>query len=447
VTALRSAIAEQDVDLAYSDADRLDRAGRRTEPFFKPDWSPELLYSCDLLTGVTAFDPSLLDSGLDLSSAGPAWRRAVGLEIGHKCRQPRHIPHVLSHTPLPAQDGTSGYEGEALRRCVSAHLNRQKRVCPVVELGPGGWPIVRWQTRTERLVSVVIPSRDKVELLGPCLEGLLARTTYEPLEIIVVDNASVEDSTKALYRHLSHEARFRLVTHDGPFNFSAACNHGARAARGDLLLFLNNDTEVLHPDWLEQLVQWFEVDGIGAVGSKLLFPDGTLQHAGVIVGMGGIAGHLFHGEHEHYWSLFGSDDWYRNLSAVTGACVLVSREAFDSVGGFDEAYRLAYGDVDLCIRLRNSGWRILYTPHARLLHHESRTRGKRVPRRDFEMIASRLEMSGLLNGDPFYNPNLSYASLRPTFCEGSHDLPRQLFLNLMKRLPPKETILLPDDLR
>jgi GT2 family glycosyltransferase len=214
-----------------------------------------------------------------------------------------------------------------------------------------------------------------------------------------------------------------------------------------LILFLNNDTMVLHEDWLHRMVQWFDLKDVGSVGAKLLYPDGTLQHAGVIVGLGGIADHLFAGQPEHLSTIFGSDGWYRNLSAVTAACMLVSRKAFNDVDGFDEGYTLNYSDVDLCMKIRDQGWRIVYTPDVRLIHYEHKSHNRNVPRSDFTYSSRRFRETHFLDRDPYFNCNLSYMSTYPIFNKSKSDHPLELNRRLLSRLPKKSMLQLPDDLR
>jgi GT2 family glycosyltransferase len=295
-------------------------------------------------------------------------------------------------------------------------------------------------------VSIIIPTKDKAEILAVCLQTLVGRTRYRPFEVVLVDTGSRERTTERLYGAYRSRSGFSIVSDPGSFNFSRACNTGARAARGSRLLFLNNDTEILHEDWLDRMAQWLDDPGVGAVGARLLYPDTTLQHAGVVVGMGGLASHLFHQQHKGVSGIFGQEHWYRNLSAVTAACLLTSRQAFDSVGGFDETLELVYGDTEYCLRLRQIGLRIVYSPDAELVHYESQSRGKSVPRADFVRFSERLFALGALDGDPYFNPGLSLQSTRPRLRLGSLDDPKVLNRRLMSGLPRRPTIIVPDDL-
>jgi GT2 family glycosyltransferase len=221
----------------------------------------------------------------------------------------------------------------------------------------------------------------------------------------------------SLYRSLQAGGRVKVVAFDGPFNFSAACNAGAAAARGELLLFLNNDIEVIDPDWLEELARWALVPSIGVVGAKLLYPDRTIQHAGVAFGIG-LVGHVFAGATEGTVGIFGSSETYRNCSAVTGACQMMRRSVFDEVGGFDERFRLSFSDVVFCIEARRRGYRVVYTPHARLVHHESFTRKREDSLEDLRRLVEYLKQQESYDDSYFHpelNPESSVPALRPPF--------------------------------
>jgi len=263
-----------------------------------------------------------------------------------------------------------------------------------------------WPTRGHK-VSIVIPTKDKLPVLRRCVKSILRLTKYPDYEILLIDNNSTEKSTRAYYESLRAHTNIRVIDYPAPFNYSAANNLGARHATGDFLLFLNNDTEVLQADWLEELARWAERPGVGAVGTKLLYPNGTIQHAGVIVGLMCHAAHVFAKLERDHQGLFGSVNWYRNYLAVTGACVMIARDIFEKIGGFDEAYELVFSDVEICLRLVEHGYRIVYTPFAALNHYEGLSRANRIPPADFHR-ASRHMVDIVESGDPYFNPNLSY---------------------------------------
>jgi GT2 family glycosyltransferase len=411
------------------------------------------MLSANMLEPAAAFRRALITrlGAPDVSRRSAAlWEFALrALRAGE---QFHHIPRILAHraggaSPIELEERLPAAWRASRVSTLTGHLSAAGLPRPACRVEYGQPAQCSWSVDPARRLSIVIPSRDQVSLLQPCLRGLMQATAYPSIDVTVVDTGSLEPETRDLYTRYASDPRFTTVAFDGPFNFGAACNLGARATTGELILFLNNDTEVLEPGWLEAMAKWFALDGIGAVGAKLLYPDGRIQHAGVVVGMGGLASHLFQGAREGTHSIFGTPEQVRNVSAVTGACMLVSRRAFEDVGAFDESFELNYSDVDLCLRLRHAGWRIVYEPQARLLHHESRSHLRHIPRRDFELASELWTARGDLDGDPYFNPNLSYMSSLPIFNRGPHDHPRPLNRRLMRRLPRKEILTLPDDVR
>ncbi len=257
----------------------------------------------------------------------------------------------------------------------------------------------------------MIPTRDRADLLGPCIDSILKRSSYPNFEIIIIDNGSVEPATTQLFTRLPTD-RVRVVWDDSPFNFSALNNHGARVAKGEILCLMNNDIEVLTPDWLEEMVSFAHRDEIGCVGARLWYPSGFLQHAGVITGVGGVAGHahlnLLRGDRGY----FNRAVLHQSFSVVTAACLLVRQAVFEQVGGLDESLAVAYNDVDFCLRVREAGYRNVWTPYAEMVHYESATRGyettpaKRA-RLEQEMTLLRQRWGEQLFNDPAYSPNLN----------------------------------------
>jgi GT2 family glycosyltransferase len=271
---------------------------------------------------------------------------------------------------------------------------------------------------------VIIPTKNRLEMLEKCLPPLLEDTDYPDFEVILVDNDS-EEAVQDYYRRLQSEyapERLRVVDYPGQFNYNTANNLGASQARGELLLFLNNDIQALDSGWLKEMSRWAERPEIGAVGAKLLYPQGTIQHAGVVMGMGAYAGHVFFQAPAEANGPFGSVDWYRDYNAVTAACLMTRRQVFEETGGFDESYQLAMSDVELCLRIRRAGYRIMYTPYARLIHYEGSTRSGHIPALDLTLAYLHMR-EYVQDGDPYYNPNLSYAVPIPTL-KPNAELPR-----------------------
>ncbi|MBM4381202.1 MAG: glycosyltransferase family 2 protein, partial [Deltaproteobacteria bacterium] len=397
-------------DVVYSDEDRPDVEGRRQRPYFKPDFSPDLLRSVNYVCHLLVVRRELLESlgGLRTGLDG-AQDHDLVLRLSERTAAIRHVPSVLYHwryRPGSASGSADAYDlaSRAGQRAVQAHLERTG-VRATVDRTPVGYR-VKYPVQGEPLVSLVVPFKDRPELLAQLWRSL-QQTRYDRFELLLVSNQSRRPETRELLDGLE-DPRIRKLSWDHPFNYSAINNFGARQARGELLVFLNNDIEAVDPDWLGELVSQAQRPEVGAVGPLLLFPDGALQHAGVVLGLHGFAGHPFWRMRDQAeMTPFGHAYWARNCLAVTGACLAVRRELFEAVGGFDERFEVCGSDVELCLRLGSGGRRVLFTPHARLVHHESASRRLHaVPERDHwrSFVAYR---PWLQTGDPFYNPNLT----------------------------------------
>lgn len=409
VCAELSRLAQQSAlpEIIYFDQDQLSEDGStRKNPVFWPDWSPELLLSVNYLE-YACFQRDLFLSCADQSrNSGEALLRCV-----EQASQIVHIPRILYHQA----NATPGDDLLTLRFSPSAAAAHLQRVgvadAQVAEDALKrirfSWPV------SGRLVSIIIPSRDRRKYLERCLTSIRHLTHYQNYEIVIVDNDSQEADTLAYYAQLQQEPNMMLLKNQANFNYSAYNNLGAHHAHGDLLLFLNNDIEAIEPCWLDELVQWAEWSEIGAVGAKLLYPDGSIQHAGIVVGMEGHGSHVFMGAPEGHTGPFGSVEWYRDVSAVTGACLMMRREVFEKVGAFDENYILVFNDIEICMRVLAHGYRVVYNPFARLIHYEGKSRGRYIPAPDIRLAYEHLK-EYVRRGDPFYNPNLSYSVRLPT---------------------------------
>ncbi|MFJ7441115.1 glycosyltransferase family 2 protein [Methylorubrum thiocyanatum] len=418
----RAVRADQELALIYSDEDKVDRRGRRFEPHFKSGYDRELLWAQNYVNHLCVVRTDALRR---LGGLRPGFEGSqdhdllLRLTEGLDASRVRHIPKVLYHWRAAAGSGT--FSDRALARAEEARLRALTEIAARkgarAERGPEGFNrLVRPLPAPPPLVSVVIPTRDRAELLGVVLNGLFARTDYPALEVIVVDNGSTEPATRDLFARYAGDPRLRVLPAPGPFNFSELSNRGAAAARGTILLFLNNDIEVLEPGWLTELVAIASDPEIGAVGAKLLYPDGTIQHGGIVLGIGGIAGHSHLGLPGSAPGYFARMVLSQEVSAVTGACLAMRAAVFSEVGGFDAAHlAVAFNDVDLCLKIRAAGYRIVWTPHARLVHHESKSRGaedtpEKRARFEAESRVMRERWEPVLRADPYYNPNLSRAA-------------------------------------
>jgi GT2 family glycosyltransferase len=412
-------------DIVYFDEDHITADGSlRHLPLFKPHtWSPELLLSTNYLMHSVVRRALVEEMGRFDSAMDGTQDWDLLLRCSEHTDRIVHIPRVLYHWRQLPGSGASGTRKpgafERQLQCIQAHLQRQGITQPMACFPSPGILRVTWPTQGTK-VSIIIPTKDKVKFLRKCLTSLLERTAYPDYEILLIDSGSRERETLDYYETLRQEPHVRLLDFPPPFNYSAANNFGAHHATGDLLLFLNNDIEILEPDWLEELVRWAERPEIGVVGTKLLYADGTIQHAGVVIGMEGLASHIFWDAPEHHCGLFGCLDWYRNYMAVTGACMLMRREVFEAVGGFDEEYILVFSDVKICLDALDKDYRNVYTPFACLCHYEGRSRADSLPLRDLKIAYSEMRDS-VEAGDLYFNPNLSYALRLPTLAPSAKD--------------------------
>ncbi len=397
----------RDADLIYSDEDKLTEQGFDS-PIFKPDWSPDYFLSCNYICHFTLIRRELLRKiGGFRSEFDGAQDYDLFLRIIEQTSRIDHIPRVLYHwrrSLASTADNIRRKPGslETGRLALEAHLERQKESGHVtVDWSTHAYWIKRQLTEAKR-ISIIIPVRDRVDLLVRCLDSLTSKTNYAPYEIVVVDNDSQSEEARTYFSHFKH----KLLRYSGPFNFSAINNFAVEQTDSPWLLFLNNDTEVIEGDWLTMMAEQVQRFEVGAVGSRLLYQDDTVQHAGIVVGVGGIAEHAFRGWPAEAPGVCRQLQTTRNYSAVTGACLLTRREVFDEVGGFDEErLPVTFSDVDLCLKIRRAGYRIVYVPFAKLYHHESGTRRPAVEPLETEVMRER--WPDVLEHDPYYNPNLS----------------------------------------
>ena len=410
-------------DILYSDEDHIDDAGRRSNPYFKPDWNPELMLGQNFISHLGVYRRDLVERvggfriGLEGSQDYDLALRAVAETTPDRVV---HIPRVLYHWRQATR--TKSFSEVALDHCArNGRLAVQEFLAPSVpgvsvQPVPGmpGWSRVIYPVpQPEPLVSVIIPTRNHADMLGLAVDGLLHRTDYSALEVLIVDNGSDEPASLALFAELRKDPRIRVLHCPGPFNYSALNNRAVQEAAGDLILLLNNDVDVINPGWLREMVSHAIRPGIGAVGAKLLYPDGTIQHGGVTVGVGGVAGHQYLHHPRGDVGYFGQLVLARNITAVTGACLLLRRQSFQEVGGLDEiSLPVAFNDIDLCLKLVARGYRNLWTPYAELYHHESASRGsdlagKKAARFMAEVSVMRQRWGEVLDHDPYWNPNLA----------------------------------------
>jgi GT2 family glycosyltransferase len=397
----------RDSDLIYSDEDKLTEQGLDS-PIFKPDWSPDFFLACNYVCHFTVIRREVVGA---VGGFRPEFDGAqdydLFLRIVERTTRIDHIPRVLYHwrrSLTSTADNIRRKPGslETGRLALEAHLERQNvRGHVTVDWRTHAYWIRRELVETKK-ISIIIPVRDRVDLLARCLGSLTKETSYAPYEIIIVDNDSQTEEARAYLSGLKH----RVLHYSGPFNFSAINNFAVEQTDSPWLLFLNNDTEVIDGDWLTIMAEHVQRPEVGAVGPRLLYPDDTVQHGGIVVGVGGIAEHAFRGFPAEAPGVCRQLQVTRNYSAVTGACLLTRREIFNKVRGFDEErLPVTFSDVDLCLKIRRAGYLIVYTPFAKLYHHESGTRRRTVE--PLETGVMRERWPEILEYDPYYNPNLS----------------------------------------
>ena len=384
-------------DFVYWDDDQLDADGSACAPFFKPDWSPDLILSMNYVGESFAARRSLIDeAGGIRSEDGAQWVYDLVLRGTERTERIVHIPKVLYHQ---RGSDTSSQGAGAIEETI-----RRRGIGAKVETAHPGRYSVRYEIRDNPMVSILIPTKDNCRLLRQCIDSIGKKTDYPNYEIIVMDNDSSDRETLDYFARIAHQVR--IVRCPGRFNFSAINNRGAAQARGEFLLFLNNDTEVSRPDWMRAMVEQAQRLEVGAVGAKLLFSDGRIQHAGVVLGIEGVVGHAFRLVRDDSVRGPALANVVRDCSAVTAACMMMRRSLFDEVGGFDETLPIDFNDVDLCLRLRRLGYAIVYTPLALLYHHESATRGHFHLPKYQDLFLQRWGRQ-IRNGDPYYNRNLT----------------------------------------
>ncbi len=412
----------------YSDEDKLNEAGERVHPFFKPDWSPDLLLSMNYTTHFSVYQSDLFRelNGMRLGFEG-AQDHDLMLRAVERVDEDAivHIPAVLYHWRMTEGSTATGvgqknYAHDNGKKAIhDALMRRGQRGIVEDGMNGGGRYRVRYEIAQQPSVVIVVPFRDQVNLLQQCISSVLEKTTYKNYEILLVDNESKELETKQFLKKIIEHPQVRVSEYPYPFNYSAINNFAADSVDAEYVVFLNNDTEVISPEWLTAMIELsVQRPDVAAVGAMLLFENTTVQHAGVVLGVGGVAGHAFKYSDNTLPGYFSQLQLIRNVSAVTGACMLVRKSVFHDIGGFDEKnLPVSFNDVDLCLRIRQAGYHILYTPYARLFHYESLSRGdegqmKHTDPEKFERLQKEIQYmkdhwNNALLADPYYNPHLS----------------------------------------
>ena len=415
------AINDTGADVLYTDEDKVSMDGRHYfDPNFKPDFNLFRLRENNYICHIFVVKKSLTDeTGLLRSEFDGAQDFDFILRCCEKAQKITHIPKVLYHwrchmDSTAADPSSKAYAYEAGRKAVREHYQRLGIDAKVEMTERPGWYRSHVKVQGNPLISVIIPNKDHTDDLELCLFSMTRKSTYRNYEILIVENNSEKEETFEYYKKLPDRyPKARVLTWEKEFNYSAINNFAAKEAKGEYLLFLNNDVEILTPDWMEEMLQNCQQENVAAVGAKLYYPDDTIQHAGVVLGLGGIAGHIMCRASKEDPGYFGRMISVQEISAVTAACMMVKKSDFDAVGGLDETFQVAFNDIDLCMKFRAAGKKIIFTPYAELYHYESKSRGlEDTPEKQFrfdkevkrfqEKWAQQLEM-----GDPYYSPNLS----------------------------------------
>lgn len=424
--------ARPKLDMLYSDEDKIDEQGNRYEPWFKSDWNYDLMLSQNAVVHLAVYRTSILrEIGGFRSEFNGSQDYDVTLRFSERTEPERirHIPLILYH--WRAISGSVAlavteklYPYEAAERAIREHLARTGRDATVARQKHLGYYQVTWPViKPEPRVALIVPTKDKVELLRVAVDSIIEKTAYENYEIVIVNNRSVETSTAEYFETLLQVPNVRVISYDEPYSFAALNNWAVTQTDAPLLAFVNNDIEVIEANWLREMVGHVLRPEVGSVGAKLLYPNGTIQHSGVVVGIGQLAGHPHVGEPGDTFGYFGRAACTQRYSAVTAACMLMRREVFVEVSGFDEMnFAVAFNDVDLGLRLGQAGYANVWTPVALLYHHESASLGlptNENRRRQFleECENFRRIWAEVIRNDPFYNPNLTVTGgdFRPNF--------------------------------
>lgn len=401
-----------DADMIYTDEDKIKLDGLHFAPFVKPDWSPEYFLTCMYTCHLGIYRRALVEQvGAFRNGFDGAQDYDLALRITERTNRIHHVPQILYHwRALPestaADVSAKPYAHRAAQRAINDYLNRNSIAAECLDGPVPSLHRVQYKIVGQPLVSIVVPTagvsrrinhRD-IDLLANCVRSIVEQTEYENYEIICVDNGDLRESTKTALNSLK-DKRLRLISFTAPFNLAEKMNYGAAAARGEHLLFLNDDTEVKSNEWIRALLEFSQQPKIGAVGAKLYFPNGTIQHAGVIIPHGS-PGHAHYKRDAGDYGYFSDLVLPRNYSAVTGACMMTRRQVFEEIGGFNKVFPLNYNDVEYCLQVRERGYRIVFTPYAELLHYESVSRDKGVRPEELQLLRDR--WGDKIDHDPYY---------------------------------------------
>lgn len=410
-----------DVEFIYTDEDKFEKlGGKRYDPYFKSDFAPDTLRANNFICHFSVFKKELMDKlGGFRSKYDGAQDYDILLRMSEETNNIIHIPKILYHWRVhslsTAKSGGTAkpYAYEAGIKAIQDHIDRIGLKGTVESGNTLGTYKVNYEIQGNPKVSIVIPNKDYVKTLKVCINSIKKLTTYENYEIIIVENNSEENETFEYYKKIDGKDKIKVVYFpEKEFNYSKIINFGVKNSTGDYIVQLNNDTELLTPNWLQEMLGFAQRDDVGAVGAELFYPDNTIQHAGIIIGIGGVAGHVFKNLPKGIHGYFSKDAMIQNLSAVTAACIMTPKSIYDEVGYMDEKFKVAFNDVDFCLKIRQTGKLIVYNPYVQFTHYESKSRGfEDTPekKKRFQSEVDRFHdkwQSVLDKGDPYYNKNL-----------------------------------------
>lgn len=411
---------EPKTDVIYSDEDKVDMNGKKFfEPHFKSDYNIDLLCTMNYICHLFVVRKDVMEqAGLFESCYDGAQDHDFILRCTEKAEHIVHIPKVLYHWRCHMQSTSENPESKLYAfengcKAVKAHYDRIGVPAEVVQGPFYGMYRTHYLWKEQPLVSILIPNKDHIADLKKCMDSIEERSTYRNFEFIIVENNSTEDETFAYYKEIETRDNVTVLYYEGDFNYSRINNFGAKAANGAYILLLNNDTEMIEPDSIKELLDVCMRSDVGIVGAKLLFEDNTIQHAGVIIGFGGVAGHAFIGQDREDNGYFSRILCVQDLSAVTAACLMVRKSVFDEVEGLNEDFKVAFNDIDFCLKVRKAGYLVVYNPYAQFYHYESKSRGQEDSADKVARFQQEIGLFGerwgdiLEKGDPYYNPNLT----------------------------------------
>ncbi len=409
---------EERPQVIYSDEDKVTTdLSEHFQPFMKPDFNLDLLRANNYICHFFVAEKDLAEQvGGFCGEYNGAQDYDLILRCTERAEKIAHIPRILYHwrvhkASTADNPASKMYAFDAGKRAIEEHLKRCGEKGIVSHTKDLGFYRVQYQVQEKPLVSIIIPNKDHADMLDRCLKSI-EKSSYQNYEIIIVENNSEKEETFDYYKQLKSE-RIKVVYWEGTFNYSAINNFGVRAAKGDFLILLNNDVEIITENWIEEMLSNCQRKDVGIVGAKLYYPDDTVQHAGIIIGIGGVAGNIFTGLPRRFTGYFHKASIQQDLSAVTAACMMVKRSVYEEAGGLEEKLQVAFNDVDFCLRVRKAGYLVVFDPYVELYHYESKTRGSENTKEKVRRFQSEIEymrshwLELLKKGDPMYNPNLT----------------------------------------